>query len=566
MGQIKIINNRSKNINILYILILFGLALSQYAIIAIILNRGISCDEGYYLLGYLPNSPKIGVSDFHQIVFTLFGSFYGDTPDMFLRIVRYVWTIIASFVFALGFRHFLLERYQINALWIIPIISLSAAISFCFASPILYYDNIQMLLYLMLFAAFFGAYRHKNAIKLLCGFVMGLLSIFLLTNHLPSGILAMVAIVVLGVILFQGDGRIWISFIIGVLVSTILYHFCFTPIPDWINRVDLSLQIAKSSGTQHDNGSLIFGMLIHLAKLLGLMVATGGIYGLLQYLLYKQGGKVEKIGIWVVRTLLMLLTFILVYKLKWSLGIYIFYAIFSIALVDVWINAESRPHIKMADVLFEIALLLIPFAAVFGTNMPLHIRSLMFIPFWLSALVIILRHQPKIRHFYMIWSVIISVEIVLLMAVMDRYEYYGSPHKAACVLMDTPRLNDIYVTKTEKEYFENVYRQLVKSGFKPGDAILSSDENYIGVYAAGGVAAGGLHYDLGQLCCDPRSVDIPAPQFIIMYHRYYDKMFNFAHNIWGFPEEYDSIELGEFSTTLPNDCFSTLYVRHSLNQ
>lgn len=66
------------------------------------LHRGISCDEGYYLMGYLKGQTIGGqASDFHALVRALCGSFSDDNIMVF-RYVRLVMNVMALVLFALS--------------------------------------------------------------------------------------------------------------------------------------------------------------------------------------------------------------------------------------------------------------------------------------------------------------------------------------------------------------------------------------------------------------------------------------------------------------------------------
>ena len=140
-----------------------GVVSLLYALIFWSINRGVSVDEGYYLLGYLADQPiKYTLTDFHNIVKSMF-FFLPEDNALHLRIIRVVLTLLALYYFTRSSYNWLREEYPIalNRLTYFSLSYLTGTLCFAYASLILYYDNIEMILYLISFGLVFKIIRKR---------------------------------------------------------------------------------------------------------------------------------------------------------------------------------------------------------------------------------------------------------------------------------------------------------------------------------------------------------------------------------------------------------------------
>ena len=171
--------------------IALGAATFLYGLIFWSVNRGVSIDEGFYLMGYLKDQ-ALGpfFTDFHNIV-RFFIFFLPDDDVLGLRITRVVLTIIAIFIFTKTSYKWLKQEYDIpvSKLLYYSLGFLAGAMCFSYASPVLYYDNIQPIIYLFSFALFFGIFTSPHEItKYIYALLLGFLLVFSLTNYITSGL------------------------------------------------------------------------------------------------------------------------------------------------------------------------------------------------------------------------------------------------------------------------------------------------------------------------------------------------------------------------------------------
>ena len=155
------------------------------------LRNGISCDEGYYLLGYLRNQPIQDVgSDFHAIVRALSRSFPDDNIMVF-RYLRVILNVMAVILFA-GTSYEWLSRkkgLKISRWAYYPMVLLAGATSFTFATPTISYDSLELIIVLSAASFLFVLFAsRKIAVKAIGAFGAGFLLWFACTNYPPAGI------------------------------------------------------------------------------------------------------------------------------------------------------------------------------------------------------------------------------------------------------------------------------------------------------------------------------------------------------------------------------------------
>ena len=139
-----------------------------YTILALKLDNNVSWDEGFHLLGYLKGQPlSFEITDFWHIVRSVF-PFLSDDPIMELRIIRFVLGLFSLLFFAFASWKWLMfmTKQKVNLLLYGSLVMLSGLVTFQFASPTLYYDNIQSILYFIIIACYLLANTYESFIKI----------------------------------------------------------------------------------------------------------------------------------------------------------------------------------------------------------------------------------------------------------------------------------------------------------------------------------------------------------------------------------------------------------------
>ena len=166
-------------------------AIVVWLVIVNTLRNGISCDEGYYLMGYLRGQNVEGQStDFHSIVRVLCSPF-ADNHIMVFRYVRLVLNVLALVVFALtSFLWLTRKKMLVVSRWAYyPFVALAGAMSFTFAAPTISYDSIELILALLIATLLFVQLATgRKWIRHLCGFGMAFLLWFAFVNYPPAGL------------------------------------------------------------------------------------------------------------------------------------------------------------------------------------------------------------------------------------------------------------------------------------------------------------------------------------------------------------------------------------------
>ena len=163
------------------------------------LRNGVSCDEGYYLLGYLRNQSIQGIgTDFHAIVRALSRSFPDDNIMVF-RHLRVILNGIAIILFAVSSFEWLSRKKNLRiSRWAYyPMVLLAGAMSFTFATPTVSYDSLELILAMSAASFLFFLFASgRKVVRVICVFCVGFLLWFACTNYPPAGVCVSILFVI----------------------------------------------------------------------------------------------------------------------------------------------------------------------------------------------------------------------------------------------------------------------------------------------------------------------------------------------------------------------------------
>lgn len=524
------------------------------------LRNGISCDEGYYLLGYLRNQPIQGVgSDFHAIVRAMSRSFPDDNIMVF-RYLRVILNIIVIILFAGTSYEWLSQKKGLTILrWAYyPMVLLAGAMSFTFATPTISYDSLELILVLSASSFLFVLFASgKIVMKTFGAFSVGFLLWFACTNYPPAGVCVSILFVVAYIL--EVEEKKWahlLAALCGGLTAIVISHFFIHDMKVWfseISRVFVST-FTEESMSNHDAGSLVSVMLMTVAKALLVLIPAVVVFTLM----YKKINVSDKI-LWIV-VLLSCAALLVVRQIYGLRGI-----LFLIPVALVLAKVLAQPGFSMKgfllskDAFLILILLAIPFAGVFGTNQPILNKAIIFVPFWLLAyflLSTLLKNETNERLNLLV--------IVLLMAGyvwlgnFQRYHYYYTPRSSNYAIVGTSRPQKVLISQYQQEYYRDLLDTLKASGCKPGDKYMAFGENQMAVYLAGGFVNGKLPYHWWQY----RDFGRGAPRaFIFFKNEEEDVITYFKKADWSFPEGYERIEMRQMSQNMGNDYRTVIFVK-----
>ena len=524
------------------------------------LRNGISCDEGYYLLGYLRNQPIQGVgSDFHAIVRAMSRSFPDDNIMVF-RYLRVILNIIVIILFAGTSYEWLSQKKGLTILrWAYyPMVLLAGAMSFTFATPTISYDSLELILVLSAASFLFVLFASgKIVMKTFGAFSVGFLLWFACTNYPPAGVCVSILFVVAYIL--EVEEKKWahlLAALCGGLTAIIISHFFIHDMKVWftdISRVFIST-FTEESMSNHDAGSLVSVMLITVAKALLVFVPTV----VLCTWAFKKIHMSERIQ-WLVVLLIcaVLLVIKQVYELRGILYL------IPVALVLAKVLAQPRFNLKRfmlsKEAFMVLILLAVPFVGVFGTNQPILKKAVIYVPFWLLAffcLSTLLKNGTGDR-LNLLFVVLLLAGYVWL-GNFQRYHYYYTPRSSKYEIVGADRTQDVLVSQYQQQYFRDLLDTLQALGCKPGDHYMAFGENQMAVYLAGGFVNGRLPYHWWQY----KDFGQEAPRaFIIFKNEEEGVTAYFQKADWAFPEDYDRIEMRQMSQNMGEDYRTVIFVK-----
>jgi len=524
------------------------------------LKNGISCDEGYYLLGYLRNQPIQGVgSDFHAIVRAMTRSF-ADDDIMVFRYLRVILNAIAIIIFAGSSYEWLLRKKSLRiSRWAYyPMVLLAGALAFTFATPTISYDSLELILTLAAASFLFVLFASgKSVVRIISAFCVGFLLWFACTNYPPAGVCVSILFVI--AYFLEAEDRKWahlLAAFLGVVVAIVVSHFFIHDMKEWfseMSRVFVST-FTEESQSNHDAGSLVSVMLITVGQALLVLVPAVVLFTLM----YKRVHVSDKLQ-WII--VLLLCAILLVVKQIYELRGILF--MIPVALVLAKVLAQPEAHLKdfllSKEAFLVLILMALPFAGVFGTNQPILIKAVIFAPFWLLAffcLSALLKTETNEKQFLLVIALLMAGYVWL--GNFQRYHYYYTPRSSKYEIVGTARPQEVLISQYQQQYFSDLLDTLRTAGCKPGDKYMAFGENQMAVYLAGGFVDGRLPYHWWQY----KDFGHEAPQaFIIFKNEEEDVIAYFKKADWSFPENYERIEMRQMSQNLGNDYRTVIFVK-----
>ena len=538
----------------------WGAVALVWFIVASTLRNGISCDEGYYLMGYLRDQNIQGIgTDFHSITRTIACSF-PDDQIMVFRYIRFFLNVIAILLFA-GTSYEWLSRKKglgISRWAYYPMVLLAGAMAFTFATPTISYDSLELIIIMFAASILFVLFTSwSNAVKSISAFGVGFLSWFACTNYPPAGVC--IVILFVAAYLLEVEDKKWIhpmAALIGVAAAIVVSHFFIHDMKEWFSEMSKVFvsTFTERSKSNHDAGSLVSVMLITVGKTLLLFVPVV----VLLTLTYKRIHVPEKIQ-WIIILFLCVVLLLLrqVYELR---GI-----LFLIPISFVLAKVLSQPGFDIKEFLLSkeaflvMILLAIPFAGVFGTNQPILSKAVIFVPFWLLAFFYLsaLLKTGTSERLYLLFITLLMAGYVWL-GNFQRFHYYYTPRSSRYEIVGASRPQDVLISQYQQQYYCDLLDTLKVAGCKPGDNYMAFGENQMAVFLAGGYIDGRLPYHWWQY----KVFNQEAPQaFILFKNEEQDVIDYFQQAGWGFPENYERIEMRQMSQNMGADYKTVVYVK-----
>lgn len=530
------------------------------------LRNGFSCDEGYYLLGYLRNQSIQGIgTDFHAIVRAMSRSFPDDNIMVF-RYLRVILNVMAVILFAVTSYEWLSSKKGLTvSRWAYyPMVMLAGAMSFTFATPTISYDSLELIIALIAASFLFVLFAsEKKAVKTIGAFGVGFLLWFACTNYPPAG----VCIVILFMIAYflEVEDKKWmhlLAAILGGLTAIVISHFFIHDMKVWFSEISkvFVATITQESMSNHDAGSLVSVMLITVAQVFLVLVPVVGLFTLL----FKRFHVSDTIQ-WIVVLLVcaVLLVVRKVYELRGFL--YLIPVALMLAMVLAQPNFSLKRFFLSKEAYLVLVLIAIPFAGVFGTNQPILNKAIIFVPFWLLAFVCLsaLLRDGMDERMSLLFVVLLMAGYVW-QGNFQRYHYYYTPRSSKYEIVEASRPQKVLVSQYQQEYYQDLLDTLKASGCKPGDKYMAFGENQMAVYLAGGYIDGRLPYHWWQY----RIFEKEAPKAFVFFKNEEEGVIgHFQDAGWGFPEEYERIEMRQMSQNMGDELRTVIYINnHSLNR
>ena len=564
--------DKNKLIDVSLIIMSALITVMVYLVVLLTINRGTSCDEGYYLLSYLPEQPiGWGISQFFYMVRSL--GLDANDNALTLRYLRFALSFISLLFFSITSYRYLVVQFKstINKYLYVSLVMLAGVLAYTFASPVLYYDNIQAILYFIVFGCLFLSLDSKFLFSAICQVLSGFAIVFAVFNYLPSGLLLLIIYLFISFISIRTQkiySYTWnlIFIVSGIILGLIFYHYAVHNLFDTFQIIQTSFNTAQSGITSHDNSSLIFKALMYIVQLV-LSLIFFFIPGLSYfYLVNKNSGN--RTAIWVIQLLylsvyLFLLTQRVLFTTYYS---HIIILPVSLLIAEILLNSfyAKKFSIDFRLLLLILTFWLIPLAGAFGTNQLLSAKALFFMPFWVVLFALIysvyglVNKYLKLCLYLVIW-VSLVVTTYMHLGYFTRFQYYYTPTSSKYELTGNERFKSIQVAEWQKNFNENAFNILKSNGYSKGDKILAFYDNFITVYAVGAFVPQKLYYQFEVFAANKKNIPANRVDYILIIKEQEKPMADFLKDTnWDFPAGYDRFDLGKASQNLPSEGYNSI--------
>lgn len=538
----------------------WGAAVMVWYLIISTLRNGVSCDEGFYLMGYLRNQDIEGqATDFHFIVRALCGAFPDDNIMVF-RYVRLVWNAIALSIFAVSSFKWLSQKKGMRvSRWVYyPMVLLAGAMSFTFAAPTVSYDSIEVMITLFATSSLcVQLVSDRGWIRNMAAIGVGFFLWFAFTNY-PSAGACLMILIALGYWL-ECDKERWRGVLfafLGLALAMLVNHLFVRDLRPWFSEMTSTFvaTFTETSLSRHDSGSLISGMLWTVGKLLLVVVPTVAVLTM--------AFRKIRLPEWLLWGMVAVLCMVLlvvrkVYDLHGTL--------FLLPLAVMLSKVLARSDVKIGEFLISKQMWLVlvfaavPLAGVFGTNQAVMNKAVIFAPFWLLAFYLLKVHTEQTDVRLDLAFLVMLFAGYVYMGNFQRYHYYYTPRSSKYELVGVARPQSIKVSQYQQEYYCDVLDSLYAAGCGQGDSYMAFGENQMAVYLAGGYIDGRQPYHWWQY----KVFEEEAPKAFILFKKEEDDVIGyFAQAGWAFPEAYRRMELRQMSENMGDEYRTVVYVRN----
>lgn len=534
-----------------------------WCIIVSTLRNGISCDEGYYLMGYLRGQNIEGIgTDFHAIVRFLCNAF-NDEDIMVFRYTRLILNVIALVFFTLTSYEWLSRTKLLNySRWAYyPMILLSGAMSFTFAAPTISYDSLEVgFILLAISFLFIILYTKKKSIANLSSIFLGFFIWFACSNYPPAGVFITILIVLFYFIEQQKTSSIHFLFaFLGVVIAIVISHFFIHDMKDWfseMSRVFVST-FTEESKSRHDAGSLVSVMLSTIGKEVLIFVPIVAICAIL----YRKI-KASDIFLWIFTFFACII--LIVFRKAYDLRSTILLAPVAILLGKLLAKEEldTTKFFISKEFLCILIMIAMPVFAVFGTNQPIMKKAVIYAPIWALAFFYIsaVLNKSSDNRLLLLLTTILFAGYVWL-GNFQRYHCYYTPRSSHYEIIGASRPQKVQISQYQQQYYGDLLDSLKSSGCKPGDMFMAFGENQMAVFLAGGFINGRLPYHWWQY----KHFEKTAPQaFVLFKNEERDVIEYFKQANWDFPDNYKRIEMRQMSQNMGDDYRTVIYVSNDL--
>lgn len=540
-------------------------AVVLYSIIAITLPNGISCDEGNYLMGYLPQQDiTLSATNYHYLIRCISGEVEGENI-MWYRYFRFVFSLLGLLVLAISSYKWLticIHRDMRNIRWqYYSCIFMAGAMAFTFGPPTISYDSLlSIFVPILLSLLFWRRYSSLKSVKYLASTLAGCLSFFAFINYPPSTVL-IIFLIMLWWLIEGNYFETWrniLYYLVGVMIGGFVCHLFVFSIIEFIQETwDIVVTVmTEKSMSRHDSAGLI-GALIKTIGNVSLVYVSVTI---IAYGVFYVAGKAN-LPKWLPYIIGLLCLCPLLVRSLYEYNRMGYYVVTILAIISgrYLHGMKETKNISYREFLLSVIFIFLPIFGVWGTNQPMIIKALILAPSWVVAYYILRNGTIKLveRELDLAFVWLFFFGYVWL-GNFHRYQYYYTPRSSKIELKEFARPQEVKVNPELHRYLTDVCDTLNYYGCKTGDYYLAFGEHQIIVYLNGGFIAGNLPYHWWQY----KDKNKEVPKAVILFKKEENDVITYMRDAnWDFPKSYYRTEMRPMATNMGEELRTVLYIK-----
>lgn len=549
-----------------FILSIIVLAVYIYQYFQIDTNLDSIYDEGFlYLKLQAAQAGEVeGTTQWTSIIAAIFGKTI-SSDLLYLRYARFFMHTLSVLIFSLASIWYLYKNciFESISKTKMPIIITFLFGTIALGGIVLSYNQLQELFLIAILTSFLLTLVTNSNKVFIYYLIIGFFSFLSIMTILPSGVLVSGFVVLLTWVKYIHHWKkslvYTIFIIVGFLFSALLFHLFIVNLHDVYAAMIQTAETITKVNRGYDPLSFILKIFLYFRDFfIGSSVLLGAL--VLSILIAKFTRK------WLGAVVFLVAVSIVSFYMKKPAIDYSTFIAFPIVILFI-AKLISTSDITIRDIfnfntLFPLFLFFLPLICAIGTNTTLASKMLTFILPWSLLFSLLLRNNTIKEEFIRETNLFVGFLFLIILIQPLQSMIYSAKNKSEntyTFLLEKP-ISKIRISKSQKEYFDNVYGIMKQYNYHRNDIIFSTQLDHMTITAFDATPCG-IYFQPSDFLADINKSNLKRPKFLFLTTYDISLIDNSLKSLsWGFPEDYDQFYVGTPETIVtgyPTD--RTLY-------